>query len=81
MSTSVTSSESWEWLKDPLTQDIPSGGVSCAGGAARFGRGGLEGLGEEAKSKAGRTDVVGEVETTSGLAKVEQSVRPVLCLD
>ena len=80
MKTSVTSSENLQWLKDSRTQDIPSGGVSCAGGVVLFGRGALEGAGEGTGSKVGRTDVVGEMETTSELAKAEQSVCPVLCL-
>lgn len=52
------------------------GGVFCVKGAARFGMGALEVLDEDTERKAGRTGVVEEVGTTSGLAKMAQS----LCL-
>lgn len=49
------------------------GGVFCVGDAARFGMGALEVLDENTEPKAGRTGVVEEVGTTSGLAKMAQS--------
>ena len=56
-----------------MTQDLPVGGVFCVGDAARFGMGALEVLDENTEPKAGRTGVVEEVGTTSGLAKMAQS--------
>ena len=81
MRMSVTSSGKWEWLKDPLTQDIPSDEDSCVVDVGHCGRGVVEGLVVGVGSRAGRINVVGGLETTFALAKVGRLVHLVLGLD
>jgi len=50
----------------------------CVGDVGFCERGVEEGLGVGAESRAGRTNVVGVMETTFGLAKTEQLVCPVI---
>lgn len=64
-----------------MTQDIPSDEDSRVVDVGHCGRGVLEGLVMGAGSRAGRTIVVGGLETTFELAKAERLVHPVLGLD
>ena len=81
MRMSVTSSGKLKRLKDLLTQDIPSDEDSCVVDAGHCERVVVEGLVVGAESRAVRTNVVGGLETTFGLAKAGQLVHPVLGLD
>ena len=81
MRMSVTSSGKLKRLKDLLTQDIPSDEDSCVVDAGHCERGVVEGLVVGAESRAVRTNVVGGLETTFGLAKAGRLVHPVLGLD
>ena len=68
-------------VKDTLTQDIPSGEDSCVGDVAHCRRGVVEGLVVGAGSRAGYTNVAGELETTFELATGRRLIHPVLGLD
>ena len=81
MRMSVTSSGKLKRLKDLLTQDIPSDEDSCLVDAGHCERVVVEGLVVGAESRAVRTNVVGGLETTFGLAKAGRLVHPVLSLD
>ena len=72
ISTSVTSSENLWWLRAPLTQEIPLGGVSCAAGGVDCVKGVSEDPGVGAESKVGRRGIVAGEGTTFVLAKGEQ---------